>query len=246
MTDSIRNKNADRAYIREVQQEKNLRKQDLSQKEREEIKAVKEYYAKERKSIDQESAAAINHIKEDQTLANQEEREIKMQERREQLELTRQEAQEKAAARQEASESASTYNRKGQLQTTSAEKKKLLIQNYQTPETDSFYQVQDRGSRVSEDPSGYYIEAYVPEHEKDNVRLSITPERAVLSGKRKFNDVAEADNKSVATNNFQTFREEFKFTRPVTSEGMTREREGDYIRFFIPKLEAFEFDESSS
>lgn len=246
MTDSISNKNADRAYIREVQQEKNLRKQELAQKEREEIKAVKEYYAKEKKSIDQESAAAINHIKDEQTVASQEERNQKAQERRERLEQTRYEAQEKAEQRMAASEGSGTYNRKGQLQTASAEKKKLLVQNYQTPETDSFYQVQDRGSRVSEDPRGYYIEAYVPEHEKDNVRLSISPEKAVLSGKRKFNDETETDNKTVATNNFQTFREEFKFTRPVTSAGMTREREGDYIRFFIPKMEAFDFDEGKS
>jgi HSP20 family molecular chaperone IbpA len=103
--------------------------------------------------------------------------------------------------------------------------------------------VQDRGSRISEDAHGYFIEAYVPEHEKDNVRMSINPDRAVLSGRRHFNDTAEDGNKHLATNNFQTFREEFKFQRPVTSVGMTREREGDYIRFFIPKLEALSFDD---
>lgn len=43
------------------------------------------------------------------------------------------------------------------------------------------------------------------------------------------------------TSNYQSFREEFKFTRPVTSDGMTRERSGDFVRFSIPKLEAVQY-----
>jgi len=46
------------------------------------------------------------------------------------------------------------------------------------------------------------------------------------------------------TNNYQSFREEFKFDRPVSGEGMTRERIGDFIRFTIPKLEAVDSEES--
>ena len=48
------------------------------------------------------------------------------------------------------------------------------------------------------------------------------------------------------TNNFQSFREEFKFDRPVSHEGMTRERIGDYVRFSIPKLEAIESPDEKS
>ncbi len=244
MTDSISNKNADRAYIREIQQEKNLRKKELADKEREEIKQVKDFYSKERKNVDQESAAAINHIKDQQMSEEVESRNYKSEERKARLEQSRLEAEERAEARRTASvEQTSVYNRQGRIE--SAEKKKPLVQNYQTKETDQFYQVQDRGSRISEDPNGYYIEAYVPEHEKDNVRLSITNDKAVLSGQRKFNDSVDEGQKRMATNNFQTFREEFKFTRPVSSQGMTREREGDYIRFFIPKMEAMRFDEES-
>lgn len=40
------------------------------------------------------------------------------------------------------------------------------------------------------------------------------------------------------TSNYQSFREEFKFAKPVIVDGMTRERVGDYVRFSIPKLEA--------
>ena len=98
--------------------------------------------------------------------------------------------------------------------------------------------MQDRGSRVSDSGDVYVIEAYAPEHEKDNLRVSIQRDKAVISGQRKFADEAQDESKNMRTNNFQSFREEFKFDRPVSQEGMTRERVGDYIRFSIPKLEA--------
>ncbi len=108
--------------------------------------------------------------------------------------------------------------------------------------------MQDRGSHVSESSDGYVIEAYAPEHEKDNLRVSIQRNKAVISGQRKFADEAqdENDNKVMRTNNFQSFREEFKFDRPVSHEGMTRERVGDYVRFTIPKLEAIESPDKES
>lgn len=98
--------------------------------------------------------------------------------------------------------------------------------------------MQDRGSRVSDSGDAYVIEAYAPEHEKDNLRVSIQRDKAVISGQRKFADQAADESKIMRTNNYQSFREEFKFERPVSQEGMTRERIGDYIRFSIPKLES--------
>lgn len=103
---------------------------------------------------------------------------------------------------------------------------------------DNFYKVQDRGNNVSEDAFGYYIDAYAPEGEKDSVRVSISNDKAIISGSRKAQNELQQFDKKITTNNYQTFREEFKFAQPVISEGMTREREGDYIRFFIPKLSA--------
>ena len=99
---------------------------------------------------------------------------------------------------------------------------------------------------MSDDGDFYIIEAYAPEHEKDNLRVSIQRDKAVISGQRKFGGEAQDDLKNIKTNNYQSFREEFKFERPVSQEGMTRERVGDYIRFSIPKLEAIkEPDEKS-
>lgn len=117
---------------------------------------------------------------------------------------------------------------------------KLAIQerNDTARTDDEFYHVKDRGNTLTEDPSGYYIDAYAPEHEKAGVRVSITHNKAVISGSRKAQSEEESAKGKMVTNNFQTFREEFNFASPVASNGMTREREGDYIRFFIPKLSA--------
>ncbi len=129
-------------------------------------------------------------------------------------------------------EQKTVYNRKAKTET--------IQQNYETKETDNFYKVQDRGSRISENGNMYVIEAYAPEHEQSNLRVSVQQNKAVISGQRKHADQVDQGNKKISTNNFQTFREEFKFDRPVSHEGMTRERIGDYVRFEIPKLEAIE------
>lgn len=226
--------------IQMVQQEKAEKKRQLAEQQREDIKELKAKYQELNKELDQDSAAAINHIKYEAT----EENEARKAERQE----------EKAAAH-------ATYNRKGVTTnnqeanqasartnrsiTTEKPAATPVVQNYETKDTDNFYKVQDRGSRVSEHKEGYMIEAYAPEHEKDNLRVSVANNRAVISGKRKFQDSVEEGNKKISTNNFQTFHEEFKFERPVVSEGMTREREGDYVKFFIPKLESVRFDEES-
>lgn len=237
MADAIHTRRVSQENIQMVQQEKADKKKQLAEAQREEMKELKAKYQELSKEIDNDSAAAINHIK------------YEAQEENEAMKAERAEAK------------AATYNRKGQAKDSNGqevnqasnrnnrsimvEKPAPMVQNYVTQETDQFYKVQDRGSRVSENNDGYVIEAYAPEHEKDNIRMSVANNRATLSGKRKFQDSVEDGIKKMSTNNFQTFHEEFKFERPVASEGMTRERQGDYVKFFIPKLEALRFDEES-
>lgn len=236
MADSIQTRRVSQDNIQQIQQDKTERKKNLAERQREDMKELKAKYQELNKEIDKDTTAAVNHIK---TEAQDENEAIK-------------------AERQETK--AATYNRKGQTnannqeatqasakssRSITTEKTEPMVQNYQTRETDQFYKVQDRGSRVSESNDGYVIEAYAPEHEKDNLRMSVANNRATISGKRKFQDSVDEGFKKISTNNFQTFHEEFKFERPVASEGMTRERQGDYVRFFIPKLEALKFDEES-
>ncbi len=238
MADSIQTRRVSQDNIQQVQQEKTERKKQLAEAQRDDLKNLKAKYNELSKEIDQDSAAAINHIKRDAVESNEahkaERQEIKA------ATYSRKDVQQKSNNNQEANQSSVASAR-----SISTEKPAPMVQNYVTKETDQFYKVQDRGSRVSEMNDGYVIEAYAPEHEKDNLRMSVANNRATISGKRKFQDSVDEGIKKTSTNNFQTFHEEFKFERPVASEGMTRERQGDYVRFFIPKLESLRFDEES-
>lgn len=111
---------------------------------------------------------------------------------------------------------------------------------YNGKEEDPFYKVQDRGSRIFEDSGSYFIEAYLPEHEKDNVKIVVQKDKATVQGQRAFKDTFDEGGKKVSTNSYQTFREEFSFDQPVITDGMTRERDGDWVRISIPKMLNFE------
>lgn len=234
MADSIQNKRDQQTYIRQVQQEKAARKREIMKAQSDDITAVRDYYKEQNKELDQDSAAAISHIREEARQMAEADRQERADKLKEQAELKKAEREERLS-RSASEASTSNAEKKNSLARSSP-----LVQNYETKDTDDFYRVQDRGSRISEDANGYVIEAYAPEHEKDNLRVSVQRNKAVVSGQRKFADEAQDGNKTMRTNNFQSFREEFAFDRPVTHEGMTRERVGDYIRFFIPKIEAVE------
>lgn len=241
MAESINKfKNQQNTYLREVQQEKAARKRELSAQQQQDLSDLRQYYKDENKKIDEQSADAVNHIRtETKDMVNQ-----YMDDRRQaQQEIKMQQEEERQAhleaSRVDATSTASTYDRSG--------KKKVTLQNHEADKSsDDFYKVQNRGSRVVEKKHNYVIEAYAPEHEKENIQVAVHRDKAIVSGKRKFGDSVEDGDKKISTNNFQTFREEFKFNRPVSNEGMTRERNGDYVRFVIPKLESIDKPDENS
>ncbi len=120
------------------------------------------------------------------------------------------------------------------------QKRKMMreVSQYAGKEEDPFYKIEDRGSRIKETSRSYILEAYSPEHEKDSIRVTVDRSKAVISGQRAFNDKLEDETKKISTDNFQSFREEFKFDIPVATEAMVRERRGDYVIFEIPKMSA--------
>ncbi len=122
MAESIQNKNADRSYIREIQQDKNMKKKDLAEQQREDLKQMKSYYAEKNKEVDEESAAAINHIKSEQTDNDQADREAKFEERRADLDEKRAIAQERAEAKQSGISESSVYSRSGRMNSSPVKK----------------------------------------------------------------------------------------------------------------------------
>ena len=118
------------------------------------------------------------------------------------------------------------------------QKKEFLTEatKYSGKDKDPFYKVQDRGSHILEDAHSYVIKAYVPAHEKDAVKITVQKDKATVEGKRAFKDQFETEDKKVATATYQSFREDFPFDKPVATEGMTRERDGDYMIITVPKI----------
>lgn len=115
-------------------------------------------------------------------------------------------------------------------------------EKYADKASDPFYKVEDRGSRISESSNFYILKAFVPEHEKDAVKVVIQNDKATVSGQRSFKDKVEEDGKVTSSSSYQTFREEFPFDKPVITEGMTRERQGDWVVYQIPKGSPTRFD----
>lgn len=231
MTDvsQIRKQNQD--SIRQLQQDKAEKRKELIDQAQKDMKELKAHYKNENQKLEKNTTAAITHIQ------------------KENADLTEVERQEKISAREA---NAATYSRtaaQARQQQAKSESRSMSATTASVEptdkENDSFYKVIDRGSEIDEQSDGYVIKAYVPQSEKDDLRLTIQNNKAILSGKRKFQNSVENENKKISTNNFQTFHEEFKFDRPIATTGMTRERDGDYLNFFIPKLESLKFDEES-
>lgn len=65
MADSVNNKRNEQSYLRQVQQEKSLRKREIIENQTRDIKAVRDFYAKESKQLEEDSKAAVLQIKEE-------------------------------------------------------------------------------------------------------------------------------------------------------------------------------------
>jgi len=243
MTETAQIRKQNQEYIRDLQQEKANKRKALSDQAQKDMKELKDYYKKENQKLDETVSAAIVQVKKENEQLTEEERQTRLEEQKQTYNRQAQLSQ-KANQNTQGTRQASAMNsaQSHQNKTQNIDKETLSVQS---KSEDPFYKVINHESQVKENSDGYTIKAFIPTHDKDDVRLTIQDNKAVLSGKRKFQDTVEDDHKKISTNNFQTYHEEFKFNRPVATQGITREREGDFMTFFIPKLESLKFDEES-
>lgn len=110
------------------------------------------------------------------------------------------------------------------------------LDKYVSTAGDPFYSIVDRGNSFHETENHYVLEAFIPAQDKDVVKVRIQPDKVTVSGSRKYQDKLEGDDRKLSSSNFQTFREEFKFSHPVLHDKVAQERDGDYVKFMIPKL----------
>jgi hypothetical protein len=116
------------------------------------------------------------------------------------------------------------------------QKQLMETKKYEGKEDDPFFKIQNRGSRLSEGSQMYVLRTYLPEADKDSVKVRVQGDKAIVSGARSFNDKLQDDNKKVSTSSYQTFHEEFKFDHPVAEKAIYQQRDGDFVDFVIPKI----------
>ncbi|MGE3759197.1 MAG: Hsp20 family protein [Pseudobdellovibrionaceae bacterium] len=109
------------------------------------------------------------------------------------------------------------------------------INKYAGKDEDPFYQLKMTNAQVEETDTHYYIKAQVPEHEKDSIKIHVKNDMAVIQGNRRFEDKVQGENARVTTNNYQTFREEFKLEHPVREKMAERFWQNGILTYKIPK-----------
>ena len=122
MADSVQNKRNQQTYLRQIQQDKALRKRELITAQNQDIKSVRNYYADQAKQLETETAAAVNHIKEESRQMAATEKQERVQRLEYQAEQKRLERDEIAASRSQNSSQSTA----GQSATQSSEKKNFI------------------------------------------------------------------------------------------------------------------------
>ncbi len=118
------------------------------------------------------------------------------------------------------------------------EKREALdtVGKYRNQQNDPFYRLNKATAQVSETDTHYFIKAEVPEHEKDNVKLFVHDDKAVIQGHRKFQDEINEPEGRLNTSNYQTFRQEIPLERPVHEKLVKRTWENGILTLKIPKV----------
>ncbi len=109
------------------------------------------------------------------------------------------------------------------------------MKNYEASQKDPFYRVQDLGAELADEGSLYQIAVKVPEHELKNVKIQVQPDRITVSGARKYEQELQYEGEKVATNNYQTVRQEFQLQTPADKDLVRREYVDGVLFVTAPK-----------
>ncbi|HVK62692.1 MAG TPA: Hsp20 family protein, partial [Bdellovibrionales bacterium] len=102
---------------------------------------------------------------------------------------------------------------------------------------DPFYRLKNFEAKIHEGSDHYELKARVAPHEKDSVDIIIKDDKIVLSARRSYQDANELDGIKTATNNYQTYRQEFALASPIDAKRVVKKVADDgTITAIIPKL----------
>lgn len=109
---------------------------------------------------------------------------------------------------------------------------------YENVSEDPFYKVPHFEALLKEDENKYTFTAKIPEHEMKNVDVRVQKDQISLTGKREFSENIESSDKShkIQSNNYQSFRQDFKLGHPAYERAVTQNYEDGLLTVVVPKI----------
>lgn len=117
------------------------------------------------------------------------------------------------------------------------EKKEVTedVGKYSSKKGDPFYRITQPKAELGETGDHYVVKTRVPEHEKDNVKITVKDDKVVVHGSRRFEDNIEDEEGRLATNSYQTFRQEIPLEHPVREKYLQKSYQDGVLTVKIPK-----------
>lgn len=107
---------------------------------------------------------------------------------------------------------------------------------YENTGSDPFYRLQTADSQLIEEPNFYILKTKIPEHERDNVQVRVQHDRIYVNGTRAFEEKIEHPDHKLASNSYETFRQEFPLNEPVQERHAVERYENGTLTVKVPKM----------
>jgi HSP20 family molecular chaperone IbpA len=112
---------------------------------------------------------------------------------------------------------------------------------YNERKDDPFYSLVDFGAEFREGEAFYEVTAQIPEHEMDNVRVHIQPNKITLHATRAHEQEFAKDNEKIGSNIAQTIRQEFAMAKPADYEKAVKSYKDGTLTIVVPKKGYYQF-----
>ena len=107
---------------------------------------------------------------------------------------------------------------------------------FETQKEDPFYKLIDPKSEFNETDTAYILKTHIPSYDEKSIHINVQKDKVSVQGNHSFKDELNDEQRKVASQQYQSFREEFQFSHPVVEKAIFQEREGDIVTVTIPKL----------
>lgn len=112
----------------------------------------------------------------------------------------------------------------------------LKLQKYDDRLEDPFYRMVDLGTDLRDHGDYFVLKARIPEHERENVRVTVRGNDLVVTGTRRNEEKLNlGEGKGRTVSSFQTYQEVIPLGSPVEPQGLLREFDSHGLVVTIPK-----------